>query len=357
MSKKICFILRTSCGGGAEQVACRLANFYIDRGYEITYCYYYESGSYYLSSQVNTHCFCKTLYKNKINRTINELSCTRTFFRKNSFDDIVILGYSPAIEFVLSTVGLKNAKKAKIIMSERNDPNRNVSSNVQKRLRIWAYNHANIMVFQTDDAKQYFPIGIQKKGEIIPNPIDSDIPEPFSGIRKKTIVTAGRLTEQKNIDLLLDAFLIFCKKHNDYTLQIYGSGVEEERLRKKVDTLGICDRVFFMGFQNNLLEKIKNAAMYVSTSNFEGISNSILEALALGIPTIATDCPIGGNRILIQNLENGILVDPNDKDAIISAMNRIVGDQQFSQTISKQAILVRDTFSIQKIAERWEKLF
>ena len=115
--------------------------------------------------------------------------------------------------------------------------------------------------------------------------------------------------------------------------------------------------MFFPGYISNVNEKMCNAAMYVSSSNFEGISNSMLEALAMGVPTISTDCPVGGARMMIQNNENGILIPVGDEEALYKAMLKIAEDSEFAQKISNNAINIKQEYSIDKIVKKWENLF
>ena len=151
-----------------------------------------------------------------------------------------------------------------------------------------------MITFQTADGIGYFPAAIAKKAVIIPNPIDASIPQRYEGERAKKIVTVGRLHSQKNQALLLEAFSDFRAARTDYTLHIYGEGELEEKLKAYAVELGLGDSVVWHGFSARVKEEIADSRMFVLSSDFEGISNSMLEALAMGIPTISTDCPIGG---------------------------------------------------------------
>lgn len=352
--KKVCFLLRTSCGGGAERVAVRLANYFADKGYFVTYAFYYHTGDYFLNNSIEKKTLCEKAYKNKIHRTLYELKSTRVFFNSHYFDDILIFGYSPAIEFYASHPRKKNRKR--VIVSERNDPNRNIKKRYLLKAREWAYKKADAVVYQTIDAKCFFSKLKLSEEYIIPNPIEDISVSPFSGQRRKSIVTAGRLTEQKNIMLLIDAFASFLKVKPDYLLEIYGDGEQLHSLKCFCKEREIDKYVLFKGFSTNLLNDIVDSAMYISSSNYEGISNSILEALALGIPTIATDCPIGGSRLLITNQVNGLLVPVRDKQSLLDAMLLLDENKELSNKISKEAIRVREKYHISNIAENWIKL-
>ena len=113
-------------------------------------------------------------------------------------------------------------------------------------------------------------------------------------------------------------------------------------------------QVLFPGYVDNLPEKINSASMYVSSSDYEGISNSMLEALAIGLPVVCTDCPAGGAAMVIRNGENGCLVPVKQAEEMAKAMCRVVEDEEHTLEMSQKAIEVRLTFSIQEIAKQWE---
>lgn len=104
-------------------------------------------------------------------------------------------------------------------------------------------------------------------------------------------------------------------------------------------------------------ERVIKSSMFVSSSDYEGLSNSMLEAMAIGLPTICTDCPCGGARMIIKNGENGLIVPAGDRVALTEAMKKIAMDQQLSRHLSREAQKIRTELSLDNIAERWESLF
>ena len=192
---------------------------------------------------------------------------------------------------------------------------------------------------------------MQKKMVVIPNPIDLSLPEPVNGPRSKSVVFVGRLHKQKNPELLLTAFSEFVHEFTEYTLHIFGQGELEEELKSKVISLGIEDKVVWHGFCKDVRAQIVAAGMYVLSSNYEGISNSMLEAMAMGIPVIATDCPIGGSAVYIENEINGIIIPVGGKDNLIEAMKKLAADKEFAQKISYNGAKVREKYPIGLIAD------
>ena len=162
-----------------------------------------------------------------------------------------------------------------------------------------------------------------------------------------------RLSPQKNLFMLIDAFYLFHKEYDDYVLTIYGRGELKDKLIKYIDKLGLQNSVFIKDFDLDIHNKIKDCAMFVSSSDFEGISNSMLEALAIGLPTICTDCPAGGAKMYIDSYKNGILVPVRDTNALYKAMKYIVENPEKADNMSKNAVLIKEVLMPNKIYSRW----
>ena len=120
--------------------------------------------------------------------------------------------------------------------------------------------------------------------------------------------------------------------------------------------MSLDDKVVLKGFSNNVHKEIVNAMMYISSSDYEGISNSMLEAMAIGLPTICTDCPIGGARQVIKSQDNGILIPIGDVSALTNAMFKIVENKDFRDFLSTNAIKVRQIYDMENICREWEKV-
>ena len=190
---------------------------------------------------------------------------------------------------------------------------------------------------------------------MIPNPVPQNLPEPYQGVRKKRIVSVARLEPQKNHRLLIEAFAEFLKDFPEYELHIFGIGELEEDLKAQVRELQLEDKIIFRGFSANVREEIIDSAMFVLSSDYEGISNSMIEALAMGVPVISTDCPVGGSRAYIENETSGLLVPVGDQAALCNAMKRIVADEKLAKKLSDNAVKIRETYALPKIADRFLK--
>lgn len=322
-----------------------LSDEYVKRGFEVAVMQFagYEH-AYPLNEKVEDFSVAPKSNGNPI-VMMRRLIAMRRYFRENPDSYIFAFCVMGAVFAVMTTWGMKRP----IMVAERNSPD---SCNV-KALRNWAYRRAGRITFQTQDGISYFPKEIAGKAVVIPNPVDADMPKPYTGSRSHRIVTAGRLHKQKNHALLLEAFADFAKKFPDYELHIYGEGELEGRLKEQAARLQIASRVVWHGFCPDVREEIKDAAMFVLSSDYEGISNSMLEALSMGIPTISTDCPIGGARIYITPEESGLLVPVGDKAAMSEAMCRIASDGELAERLSAGAVQIREKYSVERIAEKF----
>ena len=241
--------------------------------------------------------------------------------------------------------------KQKTIISERNAPKQVKIKGIMKLLRKVFYRFADCVVFQTEGAQNDSPKVVARKGVIIPNPVKGDL--PHNTAEKHTICAAGRLSEEKNYYLLVNAFQKITNKHPEYTLSIFGQGVMENELKAYVKSLGLYDRIIFEGYCPDVHERIKNAEIFVLSSNSEGLPNSLLEAMAMGFAVISTDCPPGGPRSLIDNGKNGILVPVGDEEAMANAMLSYIEDPEFRKKAGELAAEVNEKYSLEKITAAW----
>ncbi|MDE6996194.1 MAG: glycosyltransferase [Lachnospiraceae bacterium] len=342
---KIVFIIPNMTGGGTERVISLLSDEYVRRGHEVAIMQFagYEH-AYELNRQVEDFSVAPRSKGNPF-IMLRKLINMRRYFRKNPDCRIFAFCVMGAVYAAATTWGMKRY----LLVAERNSPD---SCNI-KKLRNWAYRRADRITFQTEDGIGYFPQDIAAKAVVIPNPVDASVPERYVGQRNKSVVTVGRLHKQKNHALLLNAFADFSAEFPDYVLHVYGQGELEETLKRQAEALRIADRVVWHGFCENVREQIRDAGMFVLSSDFEGISNSMLEALAMGIPTVSTDCPIGGARIYMEDSVSGLLVPTGDRQALAGAMCRIASDPVLAERLSVNAAGIREKYSLATIAEEF----
>lgn len=181
-------------------------------------------------------------------------------------------------------------------------------------------------------------------------PADISLPEGLP-----VIASAGRLTMEKNMPLLLNAFCIV-RKSRQARLLIIGEGGERKNLEALADRLGIAEEVAFTGFQDNPHKYLKKADIFVHTCLVEGFGNIIIEAMACGLPVIATDCPYGPREI-IEHGKNGIVVPVDDTERLARVIVNLLDDKENRKALSEAAVKRAHDFSIDKMVKAYEDFF
>lgn len=352
MKKKVLFVNSSLSGGGSERVMTLLANQFSKIGYDTEMILLREGkdDTYIVDDKIKL-VRCTYRFKNKLFKLFSRIIQLRKEIKKNDY----IISFMSDINLCTIFSGLGLNKK--IVVSERADPLYSGRSKFQFFLERKLYPKAHKVVLQTDYVKRYFTGKVLEKAVVIPNPISDNLPKKNLNKNNKIIVAAGRLIEQKNFKLLINAFYKFSLKNKDYKLLIYGEGCLREELENQVKKLDLENKVQLPGYVKNINDLMKECDIYVSTSNYEGISNSMLEAMAMGIPSICTDCPVGGARLAIVNNTNGILINVGNEEELIEALNKLSIDKELYNNISKNSLKINETFSIDKIVEKWINLF
>lgn len=350
--KKIIFFADRLSSGGAERVTSVLANGLAEKGYKVTLVLMNrDTVAYKINPQVKLIELEEQIGKRD---SLYYLKKYRAVSKNLVNMDAVISLAMPQTNLYIAFAAKLHHKK--LVLSERNDPASYPSERILRWGRNFTYYLADRLVFQTNDAKKYFKDCLQKKGSIIPNPISEGLPERYFGVREKRVVNFCRLEPQKNLKLLLSSFEKFSKMFPDYRLEIYGSGVQENELRDLIKEKGFSERVSLKPNDSAVHEKVRNAAMFVSSSDYEGISNSMIEAMAIGLPVVCTNCPSGGARMMIDNGINGILVPVGDEAALYNAMRMITEDPKLAEKLSLNAVNIRERLAGKKIVDLWEEV-
>lgn len=351
--QKILFVIPSLGSGGAERVVSTLATELAQRGYQTgVLMIANDHRNYPLSDKVELICLnCEQRHKgmNTLQRTVGRIRDIRAAIRKSGADVVISFMSDTNIDVCFAARGLK----IPVIVSERNDPAVDPASRAKQLMRKVAYCRADGFVFQTPDAQAYFNRRIQKKSCIILNPLTSLIPEPYEGQREKRIVAVGRLNKQKNFPLLLQAFSELVKTQPEYILEIYGEGTLEDQIRNNIREKGLEEKVILKGFCKNVHEQICSAAFFVMTSDFEGMPNALIEAMALGLPCISTDCPCGGPKMLIRPGENGLLFPVKDEKALLNAMCRMAADPEAAAAMGEKACAIKEKVHLDAVVDQW----
>ncbi len=350
---KILFITSAMGFGGAERVISVISSELAARGHEV--------GIY--ATKASRECVyplheaVEIFSEDKIGSMSDVIKNIRRFVYK--YDPDIVVPFM-TYQCIYTCFALAFSKYP-VVVCERNDP-KNIDGKNTSRLRVMirdaAFNMAEGAVFQTNGAKECFGRGIQKKSTVILNPINSAaLVDPHEGVREKRIVNVGRLTEQKNQAMLIDAFSRIKDEFPEYTLEIYGDGELMDKLKAQASSLGVEDRVVFCGNVSNVGERIRGAEIFAFTSDYEGMPNALAEAMALGLACVSADCSPGGARMLIEDGVNGLITPCGDAEAFADALRRVLSDRVLAQRLGERAYGVRETLRIDHIVTRWENFF
>ena len=336
--------------GGAERVTTEIALEWEKEGYDVTFIQLAPS---MYANQYNISKGMKFIdleyHKNKVIRYFIWIYSLITIMKK--MPETTFVGFVLQSHFVLGIASLFTSNR--IILSLRSDPQNTCNTFLLRYLRNFSLGHADLCVFQTKDAMNFFSKAIRDKGVIIPNPINGSLPVVYGGKREKKIISACRLDRQKNIPMMILAFKKLQAFYPEYKLYIYGRGPLENEIRQLIKRENLEGKVFLPGFSDNIYDEMNKSAMFVLSSDYEGISNSMLESLAMGLPSVVTDCPAGGARMVIENNVNGILVPVGDVQAMFEGMKKILEDESFAKMLSKNAVKIRNKYPVEKIAQMW----
>ncbi len=348
---KIMFFIPGLGSGGAERVISILANSLAEKGIEIdivSICN--DKCVYNINTEINRINLDMDKFNgNKISKIIERLKRIR-LITKNKKPDIIISFLSEVnIDVCFALLGIKTP----IIVSERNDPKIDPKSKIKQILRKIAYMNASGYVFQTDDAQNYFSNKIKRKSKIIMNPLSENLPTVNFEEREKRIVSVGRLNNQKNYPMTFKAFQKFSKEYPEYTLEIYGEGNLKDDLTQLIKEMNLTEKIILKGFCSNVHKEVKNAAMFVMSSDFEGMPNALIEAMAMGIPSISTDCPCGGPKMLIKDKENGLLVPVGNSQLLLEAMKYYADFPSEARKTSEKSVLIKEKLNKAEIVNQW----
>lgn len=340
-------------GGGAERVVCNLANYLSEKGHSTEILTMSETGSSYpLSAAVRvTHLIrAAEAPKSPVKMALRITRLSRYLLSHRKTDAYIVMLPRTSI-FLLS---LRMLTRAKIILSERADPAQ-YSPKIQRLLKKIAPK-ADGFVFQTADARSWYSECIDEiPAQVIPNAINPAFLRPMhEGERVKEITAAGRLNNQKRFDLLIQAFSDIAEEFPDYSLTIYGEGFNREKFEALARESGFGDRIHLPGNVSDIADRLSPASLFVLSSDFEGMPNALMEAMALGLPCISTDCPVGGPRFLIQQGSNGVLVPVGDRKALADAMRLVLSDRELADKMGANAAEIQKRLSPDIVYSQWE---
>lgn len=341
---KIFMIIKRLRYSGAYKMFMWVAKVLADRGHEVTVFTFMSNDVKKLPANIK---WIKTdLEHASIFKKVKE---ARKWMLETSADISISFLLDANIINTLACLGTKT----KSIICERNDPYK--PHYYKLKLTKPLFRLADGAVFQLPKVAEYYSM-IKGHTAVIPNPViptSAKIELKSFEERENVIVSLGRYDIfQKRQDVLLNAFARFLKGHPDYMLKFYGDGPDEKRIKKLVKSLGISDNVVVGEITGHSAQVLSKSKFYVLTSDFEGIPNSLLEAMSIGLPCISTRCRPGGAEYLIEDGKNGLLVNTGDVEGLYQAMSKIA-ETGIADRLGHEAKKVTECFYEERITDMW----
>ncbi len=343
MSKRILLVGHTMDRGGASHVLSIIANKLSEKGWEAELAFLRIRNAYDISAKVKLTALCQPDEDVNFYKAYDKL---KTLYRNTEADVIV----SFLLPINLITLLATRRLNKKIIISERNDPKK-AGGRLLFLLSKILYPIADFCVFQTKRIQNYYSRKCITKSSIILNPLDTASFPQKKSYEQKSFVAVGKLWPQKNNLLLIDAFHQFSKIHAGYTLKIFGEGPLRDIITSRIEQLGLTGKVFLMGNQPDVIRKIVDEGVFILSSDYEGLSNALMEAMCVGMPCISTKCA-GADEIITDGL-NGILVDVGSKAQLVKAMEYMSSFPNEQKRIGTEALKYRKVCASDTVIEEW----
>ncbi len=354
---KILLLIPRMANGGAERVMSHIANELCENAEVELLTFVGDSSFYKLNEKVNYKSLdFKLNSKNKFTRYI---SMMKNFISTVKLTKKEIKEFKPniVISFLFESnltvyIIRKYLKKNNIqwITSERNDPF--ARSFIRKFIDRKMYKKCDTLVCQGQKVYDYF--SNISETHIIPNPLyTSNLADTVEEAKDFKVCAVGRLMQQKNFSMLIDAFYKAKDKlPKNTSLTIYGEGVLRNTLEQQIKNLNLTEQVFLPGASHNIFEDIRDSALFVMSSDYEGFPNALLEAMAMGLPVISTDFSTGIANELIGT-SNGIVVPCGDVEQMKQAIIKLSKDKEKRKLMRRRNLYVREKYDIDKVIKMW----
>jgi len=356
---KILFHLTCLEQGGAERVVSNLSNRLVKDGYEVVVTTQWRGeNEFALDERVKRiHVGTKESdrNRNRISKVLRRITYLRETIIQEKPDVVISFLKGNNYRSLIANMGTKIPN----IVAVRNDPKSDYSTKADKVLIPLLYPFADGAVFQTEEQREFFPKNVRERAEVILNPvhnkyIQAEVPQK----KEKLVVQSGRLVGFKNQQMLVKAFVKVHDKHPDYKLKFYGRDAGDgtkELLEKLIFEHQAGDYIELMGASDELEKVIPKAEIYAFSSYYEGLPNALIEAMALRMPIVATDCPCGGPRTLITHEYDGLLIPVNDENAMTENICRLIEDKELAKILGENAGKIAQRVNEEAIIRQWKE--
>ena len=334
---KLTFVTSTLHAGGSERVMSLLANTFAQKGYE-----------------VEIVCINKHLVFYPIDEEVKSLSILKKmmWLRKhiNSEKPDVVIAFM--LEVYCVTLASLIGVSVPVISSERIDPH--FFGRAKGLLRWLLLRRTTHLVVQTVRIKDFYSAKLQSRTTIIPNPVTDKVFSLTPTLKQKRIIAVGRLAYQKNYPMMFRAFAKVHHDFPDWQLVVYGNGPQKDEIRGVIERLGMEGHIILAGKSDHVVEEMNKSSLFVMSSDYEGMSNALLEAVCVGLPVISTD--VSGARDLITEGVNGYIVPVGNERALTLALSSMLSSPEKMDEMGRQSKALAPRFREEQIVGQWEEL-
>ena len=325
--------------GGLERISCFVANKFCEKGWRVVILTLLQKGEdtksfQYLNQNVDVVFFTGPFepLSNKTKAIKYWKQMIKSTTKQYNPDSILAMTFK-----VASMVCLFAPKYARrTTIREISDPKSKVRNQFVNKLTEFLCRNVKNIIFQTKWEKSCYGRRIQEKGIVIPNPLSISCKQKGNFSEKKVFTLTRLLINQKRQDVLINAFELFHESHSDYVLEIFGKGEDEKQVRDLISKSKCKDYIRINKPDPNIHEKVLNYRCFVLTSDFEGMSNALLECYSLGIPCITSDWP--GAEDVVTNNKDALVYKRQDSNQLASLLCRIADDDQLCARITNAAV-------------------
>lgn len=354
MKQKLLFYIDSMQLGGAQRVMANLVEYFADTNTNVVLVndiYPADDIPEYTINDRVKRIFLTPMSGNVLKKNIRRIIELRKIIKREKPDAIISFLGPPNIRAIIASRYLKT----KTIVSVRNDPAKEYGSKIRKIITKFLFLLPDGCVFQTADAQDYFFPATKKKSSVILNPVRETFFELDWSPQKNEIVVVGRLEQQKNPFLAIDAFLKSTNLPSAYKLVFYGDGSLRNQMDEYIKKHHASDKVELRGRIENVEKVLSESLLFLLTSDYEGLPNALMEAIAVGIPCISTDCPCGGPRELLKNAKDFQLQRCNDADGFAHAISKLLNNRDLQMECSSIEKVQAQRFKPETVLSQWKE--
>lgn len=343
---KLTFVTSTLHAGGAERVISLLANSFCQKGYEVEIVCINKHLVFYPIDEKVKVWFAEDEVKSP--SILKKVFWLRNHIKKDRPDVVIAFMLEVYCVTLASLIGVS----VPVISSERIDPH--FFGRAKSLLRWLLLRRTTHLVVQTARIKDFYSAKLQSRTTIIPNPVTDKVFSLTPTLKQKRIIAVGRLAYQKNYPMMFRAFAKVHHDFPDWQLVVYGNGPQKDEIRGVIERLGMEGHIILAGKSDHVVEEMNKSSLFVMSSDYEGMSNALLEAVCVGLPVISTD--VSGARDLITEGVNGYIVPVGNERALTLALSSMLSSPEKMDEMGRQSKALAPRFREEQIVGQWEEL-